>query len=112
MKTLAIIIAFCSTILMNTGIASAENHKTEAAIRNQIDKKIGMPEFAREKITPATVYVKFSIDENNTILVKEVSGGNVYLNEYVADKLHHSKVKTKPENTDQVFELAISFGKQ
>ena len=70
-----------------------------------------MPELSREKIEPASVSVTFTINENNLIIVKEVSGTNSFLNEYVGNKLHHSKIAITPESSGQEFEIEFSFGK-
>ena len=71
-----------------------------------------MPELSREKISAASVLVTFTISENNLILVKEVAGENSFLNEYVGNKLHHSKIGITPEAAGQEFEITFNFGKQ
>ncbi len=100
--------------MLSTGLVKASNNNnktTETSIREQVVKKVGMPELRREKIVPSTVSVKFIIDENNLIIVKEVSGANSFLNEYVGEKLHHSKIGITPESAGQEFEITFSFGK-
>lgn len=114
MKTLAIILTLFTSLLVSTGKVEAKNtsNKTTAsAVREQVVKKIGMPELSREKIEPASVSVTFTINENNLIIVKEVSGANSFLNEYVGNKLHHSKIAITPESAGQEFEIEFSFGK-
>lgn len=114
MKTLAIIITLFSSLVLSTGNVEAKNtsNKTTAsAVREQVVKKVGMPELSREKIEPANVSVTFTINENNLIIVKEVSGTNSFLNEYVGNKLHHSKIAITPESAGQEFEIEFSFGK-
>ena len=114
MKTLAIIFTIFSTLLFSTGIAEANtnsNITNATAIREQVVKKIGMPELSREKISAASVLVTFTISENNLILVKEVAGENSFLNEYVGNKLHHSKIGITPEAAGQEFEITFNFGK-
>jgi hypothetical protein len=114
MKTLAIIITLFTTLLLSSGSVEAKNttNKTTAtAVREQVVKKVGMPELRREKITPASVMVTFTISENNLIIVKEVAGENSFLNEYVGTKLHHSKIGITPETAGQEFEITFNFGK-
>ncbi len=114
MKTLAIIFSLITSLLISTGKVEAKNtsNKTTAsAVREQVVKKIGMPELSREKIGHASVTVKFSINENNLIIVKEVSGKNSFLNEYVGNKLHHSKIAITSGTEGQEFEIEFSFGK-
>jgi hypothetical protein len=115
MKTLAIIITLFTTVLISSGNVEANNNTTKtntSAVREQVVKKVGMPELSREKIAPASVSVTFTISENNLIIVKEVSGENSFLNEYVGTKLHHSKIGITPETAGQEFEITFNFGKQ
>lgn len=113
MKTLAIILTLFTSMFINTENTAATNTTTtnETTIREQIVKKIGMPELSREKIEPASVAVKFTISDNNLIIVKEISGENSFLNEYVGNKLHHSKIGNTPENEGQEFEIIFNFRK-
>lgn len=114
MKTLAIIITLFTTLLISSGSVEAKNSNnktTASAIRKQVVKKVGMPELNREKIAPASVSVRFTISENNLIIVKEVAGENSFLNEYVGTKLHHSKIGIPSETAGQEFEITFNFGK-
>lgn len=112
MKTTSILIGLIAALFVNTLTANAHNNEfiaTEKLIREVIARKIGMPEKSRTKVFAAEVSVKFSIDENSRIIVKEIAGENDFLNEYVGDKLHHSKLKFISARPEQQFEITISF---
>lgn len=105
-----IISSLALLFISSTGVYADNNHSIEQKkIREFISRKVGMPELNMEKVTSCSVKVLFNVDEHNSIKLKEVSGSNDFLNEYVANRLINAKLKNLKIRPGQAFEIDISF---
>jgi|GEM_PF-2466325 hypothetical protein len=119
MKTVASILVsilfMVSAAVAGNGTANNKNHKKpankESSINQRINGMIGLPLDVLHG-NSQSVMISYSVDENNIMHVKEISGTNTELKQYIYNHLDGKAMKnTEAQGTNGVVKVHFNASK-
>lgn len=107
MTAMLLVLAANFAFANNPDVISNENNYRE--IRTQIENKMSVPDFVREKNETQKVFVSFSLEKDGTIKVLGTKGDNKELNNFVEQKLNGEKINSASLDSTQTFNIELKF---
>ncbi len=103
MKKLLFTLLFLFLFVILKGV-----NPTDSVINERIRREIMYPDFARNNQETGIVTITFSLDTEGHIVVKQITGDNRVLNEYVADRIQKIAFD-KMEAPSRDYTMSIEF---
>ncbi|MCB0572773.1 MAG: hypothetical protein KDC66_23555 [Phaeodactylibacter sp.] len=103
------ILSFVCLMAGSFAFATPPAVQSNTELRREVAKMIQAPELSKHGICEAQVYVCFTVDENNEIVVLDVVADNDYLKEYVAKSLNKQKIDTEGVEAYAKYGLKVAF---
>lgn len=81
-------------------------------LRKEVARLVADVELSKNGISNADVWINFTFDENNKIVVLDVDTENTYLKTFIKEKLNDQKVKVNSLVQNQEYNIKISFASE
>ena len=93
-KKVSLILALIGITFMSFG-SPLKNGKAEneSAVVKKIINKLNLPENLKKKSNSGIIKVEFIINENNEVEIKNISGENLELSNFIKNKFEASKIE-------------------
>lgn len=83
MKKIILFVLFVSVSIISFGNTPANFKDDNCTFKNKLEKQLRLPEYLKKKSNTGIVKVEFVINENDVIEIKNISGNNEAIKEYI-----------------------------
>ena len=83
MKKIILLVLFVSVSIISFGNTPAHFKDDNCTFKNKLEKQLRLPDYLKKKSNTGIVKVEFVINENDVIEIKNISGNNEAIKEYI-----------------------------
>lgn len=94
MKKATLILALIGITFMSFGNPTKiEKPENESVLVKQLVGKLNLPEALKKKSNSGIIKIEFIVNDNNEVEVKNISGKNLEISNYIKSKFETSEIK-------------------
>lgn len=108
LTTLSLVFFSFNSIAGNVN-KNKEAKKDTVSIEQQISENIDYPEFVNQTMTTEKIAIKFTVNENFELKIKEVLADNVRLKNYVEKNLNNLKLDIDSKYLNKTYSINLIF---
>ena len=106
---LSLVLVFSSVLLMANDNDPKTFEKAKLELKQEITKLLKGPDLRANDVASCNVKVHFVINSKKEIRVIDIYTDNDYLKDFIEDRLHNEKVKTKNIKIRKTYLIPIQF---
>ena len=86
MKKVILIVAFVSIFFNIYGNTPANHNDDNCTLKHKLEKQLKLPDYLKKKSNSGTVKIEFIINNEDVIEIKNISGKNNEIKEYIKNQ--------------------------
>ena len=109
MKTFKITLTLVIALFFASTTFAKVPSELERNLRVTVATWLQAPDLQERGIDATTVYLKFTINEKNELVIKEIDTAEEFLIPFILERLQGKKIKKKMDDPETVYNITVSF---